>query len=94
MNRTVDTLIIPYARRRTLELVLSLSGYEADKDAYLEAKGILERAVAALDDGRDPAQGILLFYRVRTISFFGFYGNDIFCCCHIAHGRCLLAKLA
>lgn len=31
MNRTVDTLIIPYARRRTLELVLSLSGYEADK---------------------------------------------------------------
>lgn len=29
MNRTVDTLIIPYARRRTLELVLSLSGYEA-----------------------------------------------------------------
>lgn len=32
MNRTVDALIIPYARRRTLELVLSLSGYEADKD--------------------------------------------------------------
>lgn len=40
MNRTVDDLIIPYARRRTLELVLSLSGYEADKDAYLEAKGL------------------------------------------------------
>ena len=58
MNRTVDALIIPYARRRTLELVLSLSGYEADKDAYLEAKGILERAVAALDDGRDPADNI------------------------------------
>ena len=58
MNRTVDALIIPYARRRTLELVLSLSGYEADKDAYLEAKGILERAVAALDDGRDPADSI------------------------------------
>ena len=36
----------------------------------------------------------VLFYRVRTISFFGFYGNDIFCCCHIAHGRCLLARLA
>ena len=32
MKRTVDALIIPYARRRTLELVLSLSGYEADKD--------------------------------------------------------------
>lgn len=31
MKRTVDALIIPYARRRTLELVLSLSGYEADK---------------------------------------------------------------
>lgn len=59
MNRTVDDLIVPYARRRTLELVLSLSGYEADKeDAYLEAKGILERAVAALDDGRDPADNI------------------------------------
>lgn len=26
MNRTVDALIIPYARRRTLELVLSLLG--------------------------------------------------------------------
>lgn len=48
MNRTVDALIIPYARRRTLELVLSLSGYEADKDAYLEAKGILERARSRL----------------------------------------------
>jgi hypothetical protein len=58
MNRTVDALIVPYARRRTLELVLSLSGYEADKDAYLEAKGILERAIAALDDGRDPADNI------------------------------------
>lgn len=58
MNRTVDALIIPYARRRTLELVLSLSAYEADKDAYLEAKGILERAAAALDDGRDPADSI------------------------------------
>ena len=55
MNRTVDALIVPYARRRTLELVLSLSGYEADKDAYLEAKGILERAVA---EGRDPAENI------------------------------------
>ena len=58
MKRTVDALIIPYARRRALELVLSLSGYEADKDAYLEAKSILERAVAALDDGRDPADSI------------------------------------
>ena len=53
-----SALIIPYARRRALELVLSLSGYEADKDAYLEAKGILERAIAALDDGRDPADSI------------------------------------
>nr|DAI21923.1 MAG TPA: hypothetical protein [Caudoviricetes sp.] len=35
-----------------------------------------------------------LFYRVRTTSFFGFYGNDIFCCCHIAHGRCLLTRPA
>lgn len=58
MNRTVDDMIIPYARRRTLELVMSLSVYEADKDAYLEAKGILERAIAALDDGRDPAESI------------------------------------
>ena len=58
MNRTVDDLIVPYARRRALELVLSLSAYEADKDAYLEAKGILKRAIAALDDGRDPADNI------------------------------------
>ena len=58
MKRSVDDLIVPYARRRTLELVLSLSGYEADKGAYLEAKGILERAIAALDDGRDPADNI------------------------------------
>lgn len=58
MNRTIDDLIVPYARRRTLELVLSLSAYEAGKDAYLEAKGILERAAAALDDRRDPADNI------------------------------------
>lgn len=58
MKRTADALIIPYVRKRTLELVLSLSGYDADKDAYLEAKGILERAIAALDDGRDPADSI------------------------------------
>ena len=58
MKRTVDDLIVPYVRRRTLELVLSLSGYEADKDAYIEAKGILERAIAALDDGGDPAENI------------------------------------
>ena len=58
MKRTVDDLIVPYARRRTLELVMSLSGYEADKGAYLEAKGILDRAIAALDDGRDPADNI------------------------------------
>ena len=58
MNRAVDDMIIPYARRRTLELVLSLSAYEADKYAYLEAKGILERAIAALDDRRDPADNI------------------------------------
>ena len=58
MKRTVDALIIPYARKRTLELVLSLSGYKADKDAYLEAKNVLERAIAALDDGRDPADSI------------------------------------
>ena len=58
MNRTVDALIVPYARRRTLELVLSLSGYEADKVAYEEAKNVLERAIAALDDGRDPADNI------------------------------------
>lgn len=57
MNRTVDALIVPYARRRALEPVLSLFGYEADKD-YLEAKGVLERAVAALDDGHDPADNI------------------------------------
>lgn len=34
MKRTVDALIIPYARKRTLELVLSLSGYEADKEMF------------------------------------------------------------
>ena len=58
MNRTVDDLIVPYTRRRTLELVVSVSVYEADKDAYVEAKGILERAICALDDGRDPADNI------------------------------------
>lgn len=62
MKRTADALIIPYVRKRTLELVLSLSGYDADKDAYLEAKGILERAIAALDDGRDPADNIERIY--------------------------------
>ena len=38
MNRTVDDLIVPYARRRTLELVLSLSGYEADKELTSKQK--------------------------------------------------------
>lgn len=33
-------------------------GTKLIKNAYLEAKGILERAVAALDDGRDPADNI------------------------------------
>ena len=47
----------------------------------------LRRAIPARHKG-------FLFYRVRTISFFGFYGNDIFCCCHIAHGRCLLTRPA
>ena len=58
MNRTIDALLIPYARQTALKLVCNLSNNQADKDAYLEAKGILERAVAALDDGRDPADNI------------------------------------
>ena len=39
-------------------------------------------------------KGFFLFYRVRTTSFFGFYGNDIFCRCHIARGHCLLTMPA
>lgn len=58
MNRTVDTLIIPYARQTALKLVYNLANNDADKFAYEEAKSILERAIAALDDGRDPADNI------------------------------------
>lgn len=58
MNRTINDLLIPYARQTVLKLVCNLANNQADKDAYLEAKGILERAAAALDDGRDPADNI------------------------------------
>ena len=47
----------------------------------------LRRAITARHKG-------FLFYRVRTTSFFGFYGNDIFCYCHIARGHCLLTMPA
>ncbi len=57
MNQ-IDTMLIPYARQTALKLVYNLANNDADKFAYLEAKGILERAVAALDDGRDPADNI------------------------------------
>ena len=57
MNQ-IDTMLVPYARQTALKLVYNLANNEADKDAYLEAKSILERAVAALDDGRDPADNI------------------------------------
>lgn len=53
MNQ-IDTMLIPYARQTALKLVYNL----ANKFAYEEAKNVLERAVAALDDGRDPADSI------------------------------------
>ena len=57
MNQ-IDTMLIPYARQTALKLVYNLSNNNADKFAYEEAKNVLERAVAALDDGRDPADNI------------------------------------
>ena len=57
MNQ-IDTMLIPYARQTALKLVYNLSTNDADKSAYEEAKNVLERAVAALDDGRDPADSI------------------------------------
>lgn len=57
MNQ-IDTMLIPYARQTALKLVYNLANNDADKFAYEEAKNILERAVAALDDGRDPADSI------------------------------------
>ena len=57
MNQ-IDTMLIPYARQTALKLVYNLANNDSDKFAYEEAKGILERAVAALDDGRDPAESI------------------------------------
>lgn len=58
MNRTIDTMLLPYARQTALKLVCNLANNDADKGAYLEAKNVLERAVAALDAGRDPAEHI------------------------------------
>lgn len=57
MNQ-IDTMLIPYARQTALKLVYNLANNDADKFAYEEAKAVLERAVAALDDGRDPADNI------------------------------------
>lgn len=57
MNQ-IDTMLIPYARQTALKLVYNLANNDADKSAYEEAKNVLERAVAALDDGRDPADSI------------------------------------
>ena len=57
MNQ-IDTMLIPYARQTALKLVYNLANNGADRFAYEEAKNVLERAVAALDDGRDPADNI------------------------------------
>lgn len=57
MNQ-IDTMLIPYARQTALKLVYNLANNDTDKFAYEEAKNVLERAVAALDDGRDPADNI------------------------------------
>lgn len=57
MNQ-IDTMLIPYARQTALKLVYNLANSNADKFAYEEAKAVLERAVAALDDGCDPAENI------------------------------------
>ena len=57
MNQ-IDTMLIPYARQTALKLVYNLANNDADKFAYEEAKAVLERAVAALDDGRDPGDNI------------------------------------
>ena len=57
MNK-IDSMLIPYARQTALKLVYNLANSNADKFAYEEAKAVLERAVAALDDGRDPADNI------------------------------------
>jgi hypothetical protein len=57
MNQ-IDTMLIPYARQTALKLVYNLANNDADKFAYEEAKAVLERAIAALDDGRDPAENI------------------------------------
>ena len=57
MNQ-IDTMLIPYARQTALKLVCNLANNDADKFAYEEAKNVLERAIAALDDGRDPADSI------------------------------------
>ena len=57
MNQ-IDTMLIPYARQTALKLVYNLANNDTDKFAYEEAKNVLERAIAALDDGRDPADNI------------------------------------
>ena len=57
MNQ-IDTMLSPYARQSALKLVYNLANNDADKFAYEEAKNVLERAIAALDDGRDPADNI------------------------------------
>ena len=57
MNQ-IDTMLIPYPRQTALKLVYNLANNDADKFAYEEAKNGLERAISALDDGRNPADSI------------------------------------
>lgn len=57
MNQ-IDTMLVPYARQTALKLVYNLANNDADKVVYEEARSVLERAVAALDEGRDPADNI------------------------------------
>ena len=57
MNQ-IDTMLIPYARQTALKLVYNLANNDADKFAKKKEKNVLERAIAALDDGRDPADNI------------------------------------
>lgn len=54
-----DTMILGYARNRTLKLIYVLANYGADAEVYDEMLRLAQQARDDLDAGRDPADRLV-----------------------------------
>lgn len=54
----LDLMMTEYAHQTALKLVYNLANNSIDRIAYIDAIEVLQAAVQALDDGRDPAENI------------------------------------